>query len=328
MEKPKVLVSSNDFPESALNILREHVVVIQTKYNNFGEEGRVQNAQELLKLIPGCSGLVWISDQPISVELLDAAGSSLKIVSTSSAGYNHCRPAELLKRNIKLTNTPNVLSAAVSEVAIMLMLGAARRLTENLQLVRSGEWEISFNKMLGTDVSGSTVGIVGLGGIGQAVCTRLSGFQVGSILYTGHKEKTEGKALGAKFVSLEELLSESDFVILCVPLTDETRGMINARTISKMKKNTIIINVGRGDLIDQDALYNALRNGDIYGAGLDVTTPEPLPKDHELLTLPNIFITPHIGSATKATRRKMAELAANNIVNYFLNKPLITPVFQ
>ncbi|XP_026331054.1 glyoxylate reductase/hydroxypyruvate reductase-like isoform X2 [Hyposmocoma kahamanoa] len=279
-----------------------------------------------MNLIPGSSALVWVSHHPITTELLDKAGPQLKIVATASAGYNHCNLKELKSRGIQLTNTPNVLSPAVAEIAITLMLGAARRFTENLAQVRSGEWEIGFDKVLGQDIRGSTVGIIGLGGIGQATVKRLAGFEVAKFLYTGHREKPEGKALNAEFVPLDTLLSQSDFIVLAVPLNDETKHMINKTTIAKMKKNAIVINIGRGELIDQEALYDALKNKDIYAAGLDVTTPEPLPKDHKLLTLLNVFVLPHIGSATVRTRTEMGELAANNVVNALTGKPLITPV--
>ncbi|KAJ8715234.1 hypothetical protein PYW08_005215 [Mythimna loreyi] len=322
----KVLVSSNDFPASGLKVLEEHFTVLQTKYLNFGEEGQTKTKEDLLKLIPGCSALVWSSNLPISKELLDRAGPQLKLVATVSAGYNHCNLDELRARGIKLSNTPNVLSSAVAEIAVGLMLAAARRFTENLEQVRTGEWEIGFDKVLGQDIRGSTVGIVGLGGIGQAVVKRLAGFEVDKFIYTGHREKPEGKALGAEFVTQDELLARSDFIVLAVPLTNETRHMINTDTLAKMKSNAILINIGRGDLVDQEALYDALKNKQIYAAGLDVTTPEPLPKDHKLLTLPNLFVLPHIGSATVRTRSDMAVLAANNVVNALTGKALVTPV--
>ncbi|XP_045451241.1 glyoxylate reductase/hydroxypyruvate reductase-like [Melitaea cinxia] len=321
----KVVVSSNNYPESGLQILREHFTVIKSPNTHFGEEGAVNN-MELLKYVPGASALVWITHYPITKELLDAAGPQLKMVATVSAGYNHCNVPELKARGIKLANTPNVLSSAVAEIAVGLIIGTARRFTENLENVRRGEWILDFDKGLGQDIRGSTVGIIGLGGIGQATVKRLSGFEVGKFLYTGHREKPEAKALNAEFTSLDNLLKQSDFVVLSVPLTDETRHMINSTTLGKMKKNAILINVGRGDLVDQDALYEALKNNDIYAAGLDVTTPEPLPKDHKLLSLPNLFVLPHIGSATVRTRNDMAVLAANNVVNGLTGKPLITPV--
>ncbi|KOB67475.1 Glyoxylate reductase/hydroxypyruvate reductase [Operophtera brumata] len=253
-------------------------------------------------------------------------GPQLKIVATVSAGYNHCNPDELRARGVKLSNTPEVLSSTVAEIAVSLMLGAARRFTENLQQVRSGEWEIGFDKVLGQDLRGSTVGFIGFGGIGQATARRLAGFEVAKLVYSGHREKPEAKSLGAEFVSQDELLRQSDFIVLAVPLTNETRHMINSETLATMKKNAILVNVGRGDLVDQEALYDALKSHQIYAAGLDVTTPEPLPKDHKLLTLPNIFILPHIGSATVRTRSDMAVLAANNVVSALTGKPLLTPV--
>ncbi|CAB3234336.1 unnamed protein product [Arctia plantaginis] len=322
----KVLVSSKDFPPAALKVLQEHFTVLQTNYMNYGEEGKTLTKEDLLKLIPGCSALVWISNLPITKELLDKAGPQLKVVATVSAGYNHCNVDELKARGIKLSNTPNVLSSAVAEIAVGLLLGAARRFNENLAQVASGEWEIGFDKVLGQDIRGSTVGIVGLGGIGQAVVKRLAGFEVSKFIYSGHREKPEGKALGAEFVTQDELLTQSDFIVLAVPLTNETKHMINKENLAKMKNNAIIVNVGRGDLVDQDALYDALKNKQIYAAGLDVTTPEPLPKDHKLLTLPNLFVLPHIGSATVRTRTEMGVLAANNVINALTGKALITPV--
>lgn len=322
----KVLVSCSDFPEKALNLLGEHFTVLQSNYVNVDKGIVSENKQDLLKKLPGVSALIWAAHLPITKEMLDAAGPQLKIVSTASAGYNHCNLPELKSRGIKLSNTPNVLSGAVAEIVISLMLGAARRFTENLDKIRSGEWEIGFGKMLGQDVRGSTVGIVGFGGIGQATVKRLSGFEVGRFLYSGHREKPEAKALNAEFTSLDNLLKESDFIVLAVPLTDETRHMINETTLGKMKKNAILVNVGRGDLVDQEALYNALKNNDIYAAGLDVTSPEPLPKDHKLLSLPNLFVLPHIGSATLRTRSDMAVLASNNVINALSGKPLITPI--
>ncbi|XP_023944978.1 glyoxylate reductase/hydroxypyruvate reductase [Bicyclus anynana] len=321
----KVLVSSNDYPESGLEVLKEHFTVLQSRYLHFGKEGE-DSKEELLNLIPGCSALVWSSHYPISKELLDKAGPQLKVVATVSAGYNHANVPELKARGIKLSNTPNVLSSAVAEIAVALILGAARRFTENLAQVRSGQWEIGFTKTLGQDIRGSTVGIIGLGGIGQATVKRLSGFEVGKFVYTGHREKPEAKALNAEFTSLDNLLAQSDFIVLAVPLTNETHHMINATTLGKMKKNAIVINVGRGDVVDQDALYDALKNNQIYAAGLDVVTPEPLPKDHKLLSLPNVFVLPHIGSATLRTRSDMAVLAAENVVNALTGKPLLTPV--
>ncbi|XP_047521529.1 glyoxylate reductase/hydroxypyruvate reductase-like [Pieris napi] len=323
----KVLVSSNDFADSGIKILEEHFTVLKSRYSGFGDEGLNENMAELMSLIPGCSALIWISHHPITKELLDKAGPQLKLVSTASAGYNNCNVPELKARGIKLSNTPEVLSGAVAEVAVALMIAAARRFPENLDQVKRGVWDgIGFQNVLGLDMRGSTIGIVGFGGIGQATAKRLVGFEVGKFLYSGHREKPEAKEYNAQFVPQETLLTESDFILLAAPLTDETRHMINKTTLAKMKKNAIIVNVGRGDLINQDDLYDALKNKQIYAAGLDVSTPEPLPKDHKLLTLPNLFLLPHIGSATVRTRNDMAELAAKNVVNALYGKPLITPV--
>ncbi|XP_026756061.2 glyoxylate reductase/hydroxypyruvate reductase-like [Galleria mellonella] len=322
----KVLIASNDLPVSGVKLLQEHFTVVQNRFSYYGDDEKVQSQEECLKLVPGCSAIVWASSHSITDELLDKAGPNLKIVATASAGYNHCNVDGLKARGIKLTNTPGVLSAAVAEIAITLMLVTARRFTEWLQQVESGKWVNGLDKYLGQDIRGSTVGIVGFGGIGQATAKRLAGFEVARIIYSGHREKPEGKALGAQLVPQDDLFQQSDFIILSAPLTNETRHMINRSTLGKMKKNAIIINVGRGDLIDQEALYEALKNNDIYAAGLDVTTPEPLPADHKLLKLPNVFVTPHIGSGTERTRNEMAILAAKNVINALTGKSLITPV--
>ncbi|XP_059048679.1 glyoxylate reductase/hydroxypyruvate reductase-like [Achroia grisella] len=322
----KVLVSSNDLPASGLKLLQEHFTVVQNRFSYYGDDEKAESEEECLKLVPGCSAIVWASGHPITDELLDKAGPNLKIVATTSAGYNHCNVEGLKARGIKLTNTPGVLSAAVAEIAVTLMLVTARRFPEWLQQVDSGKWVNGLDKFLGKDIRGSTVGIVGFGGIGQATAKRLAGFEVARIIYSGHREKPEGKVLGAEFVSQDDLLKNSDFVVLAAPLTDQTRHMINQTTLAKMKKNAIIINVGRGDLIDQEALYEALKNKDIYAAGLDVTTPEPLPPDHKLLKLSNVFVTPHIGSGTERTRNEMSILAATNVINALTGKPLVTPV--
>ncbi|VEN62580.1 unnamed protein product, partial [Callosobruchus maculatus] len=245
--------------------------------------------EEVLKHIAEVDALFWAPPLKLTKTVLDAAGCNMKTVATLSAGYNHIDIDELKKRGIKLGNTPRVLDAAVADLGVVLALAAARRLHEGRLKIENNEWKtVDYQWMLGQDICNSTVGIIGLGGIGQAVAKRLKGFDVKQILYTGHREKPEGKELGAKFVSLDTLVRDSDFVIVSVPLTKETEGMCNEEFFSKMKKTAVFVNISRGQVVDQPALIKALKNNIIFAAGLDVMTQEPLPADHEMVKLPNL----------------------------------------
>ncbi|XP_021922275.1 glyoxylate reductase/hydroxypyruvate reductase-like isoform X2 [Zootermopsis nevadensis] len=244
-----------------------------------------------------------------------------------SAGYDHIDVEELKARGIKFGNTPYVLSAAVAEVAVLLCLATARRLHEGRLKIETNNWE-SYRPqwLMGQDIQGSTVGIVGFGGIGQAIAKRLIPFEVKQIIYSGHSPKPQAKEFGAVFVSFDELLRHSDFVIIVCPLNEETKGMFNEEAFNKMKPNAILVNVARGGIVDQPALYEALKQGKIFGAGLDVMIPEPLPTDSPLLSLPNCVLLPHVGSATVKTRTAMAVLAAENIIAALEGKPMPAPV--
>ncbi|XP_072397255.1 uncharacterized protein [Diabrotica undecimpunctata] len=246
-----------------------------------------------------------------------------------AAGYNHVDIEELRKRGIRTSNTPKVLNDAVADIAILLTLAAPRRLREARLSIEHGEWMPNdLEWMCGQDITNSTVGIIGFGQIGQTVARRLKGFDLRQLLYTGHKEKKEGIELGAKFVSLNTLIEDSDFIIVVAPLTTETKHMCNEEFFSKMKKTAVFINVGRGEVVDQPALINALKNHTIFAAGLDVMTPEPIPPNHELLTLPNAVVTPHLGTATNETRQSMANLAAQNILRCLAGEEMLTPVLS
>jgi lactate dehydrogenase-like 2-hydroxyacid dehydrogenase len=285
-------------------------------------EGPVMPRAALLDGVAGASGLYCLINDRINAELLDAAGSALKVVSTMSVGYDHVDVAACRARGIAVGHTPQVLTETTAELALALMLATARRLPEALAAVREGEWGAWQPEWLvGTDISGSTVGIIGAGRIGVALARLLGGFGC-RLLYAGPRPSPEADALGARHVPLATLLAESDIVTVHAPLTPETRGLINRDTLAQMKPTALLINTSRGPLVDQDALVNALRNGVIAAAGLDVTTPEPLPTDHPLLTLPNCVVLPHIGSATRATRTRMAQLAADNLIAGVEGRPL------
>ncbi|XP_077290691.1 glyoxylate reductase/hydroxypyruvate reductase-like [Arctopsyche grandis] len=322
---PKVLVTSTEYPDVGMEILRNKCEIIQISTNGF--EDKVKTREEIEKLIAGVEGIIWSSSVRLDSDLINKAGSQLKVVASMSAGVDHIDKDELKARNIILTNTPDVLNAAVADVAILLMVGTARRLPERIEEVKSGNWEIGPQRMLGLDIKGSTVGIVGLGGIGQMIVNRLKGFELKTILYCGHKEKPEAAELGAEFVPFDDLLTRSDFIFICCSLNETSTNLMDANAFSKMQKTAILINVSRGGVIDQEALYNALNTKQIYAAGLDVTTPEPLPKEHPLNSLSNCFITPHLGSATRQTRYDMAQLSALNLILGLQGQNPLTPVF-
>ncbi|CAG9767247.1 unnamed protein product [Ceutorhynchus assimilis] len=322
MSRFKVLIANPSVPRIAHELLSKTCdVVTSSAYD------RASIVKDL-EAANGVDALFWATHNPVDKELLDAAGSKLKVLSTMSAGYNHIDTKELKARGIKLSNTPNVLNNAVADVAVLLAMAASRRFTEGRQHIEHGTWINYFDTqwMLGQDITGSTIGIIGLGGIGQAIAKRLKGFDVGKILYTGHREKPEGKAIGAEFVNLDSLIKNSDFIVLAAPLTNATHHMCNSDFFGKMKKTGILINISRGALVDHQALIKALKEGQIFAAGLDVMEPEPLNTDSELLKLPNVVLTPHIGSATNNTRNAMAELTAQNILRALSGQEMLTPV--
>uniref|UniRef100_UPI00358EA1B6 glyoxylate reductase/hydroxypyruvate reductase isoform X2 n=1 Tax=Myxine glutinosa TaxID=7769 RepID=UPI00358EA1B6 len=279
---------------------------------------------ELLSRAPGIHAILCLLSDYIDKEVLDAAGPNLKVISTLSVGYDHIAIEECKKRNIRVGNTPHVLTDATAEITVALLLATARRLFEAAAEVKSGGWSTWKPMwMCGQGLSNSTVGIVGLGKIGCGVAERLKPFGVKKFLYCGrHPKPDKADRLGADFVPLPTLLAESDFVVLCCSLTPETAGMVNEDAFRKMKNSAIFINTSRGAMVDQDALYSALQEGQIAAAGLDVTTPEPLPTDHPLLSLKNCVVLPHIGSATVATRITMSILTAENILAGLRDQPM------
>ncbi|CAL7951696.1 unnamed protein product [Xylocopa violacea] len=314
--KPRVLVTGSDAPPAGISLL-------QTKCDVTIIQSVKPSREDILQALPGHDAIFLVPHVDINSDFLNHAGPTLKVVSTMSAGYDHLDVPEIKRRGIKVGHTPKVLSDAVAEIAVLLTLNAARRTHEGRLKLEQGQVERNSLWLLGQELRGSTVGIVGLGNIGQAIVKRLKGFEVARFIYTGHSRKKAGDDLGAHFVSLDDLLEQSDFVIVAVPLTNETRGMFNDSTFGKMKKNAVFVNVGRGQVVKTCDLVNALRNKTIFAAGLDVTDPEPLPTDHELLKLPNAVIIPHMGSATVKTRSDMSLTAAQNILNGLEGKPLV-----
>lgn len=252
----------------------------------------------------------------IDKEVLDRAGSNLKVIATMSVGFDHIDVPEVQKRGIKIGYTPDILTDATAELTIALLLATSRRLIEAREELYTGGWKAwAPFWMCGPGLNKSTVGIVGFGKIGQAIARRLQPFNVSKFLYHGRSNRKEASEFNAIRVSFDKLLEQSDFVIASCSLTPETKEMFNEAAFKKMKSTAIFVNSSRGGVVKQDDLIKALENKTILAAGLDVMTPEPLPLDSGLLKLKNCVLLPHIGSATVDTRIDMAVLTANNIVN-------------
>lgn len=309
MSRPQIYVTRPDIPKEGLDILRQTCDV-----TTWTEEVPVPR-EELLKNIKGKDGLFCILTDKVDREILDSAGSNLKVVATMSAGFDHLDVGELKQRGIKIGYTPDILTDSTAELTVALLLATSRRLIEASQEVYNGGWKAWAPVwMCGPSLSNSTVGIVGFGRIGQAIARRLKPFNVSTFLYHGRSDKKEAAEVGAVRVPFDELLSKSDFIIVACALTPETKEMFNEAAFKKMKPNAIFVNTSRGGVVNQDDLISALQNKTILAAGLDVMTPEPLPLDSPLLKLKNCVLLPHIGSASIETRIEMAILTANNIL--------------
>jgi len=266
--------------------------------------------------VKGIHGLYTFGPQKVTDRILVAAGPQLEVVSAMSVGVDSIDLKALKARNIKLGHTPGVLTDAVADIAVTLALNCSRKVIENYHVVKDGDWKgWSVFENLGAGLRHSTVGIVGLGRIGMAVGKRLIPFGVSKVLYTSRSEKQkEASEINACYVSLDELLAQSDFVICCCSLNEQSKELFSHDAFSKMKSNAIFVNIGRGSMVNQDALLDALTSNKIMAAGLDVTTPEPLPSDSPLLQCKNCIVLTHTGSATEETRRDMATMAARNLV--------------
>lgn len=259
-------------------------------------------------------GLLCLLTDQIDAALMDAA-PGLRVISQCAVGYDNIDVAAATARGIPVGNTPGVLTDATADFAFTLLMAAARRVGEAVDYVRDGQWQTwGLTLLLGQEVYGATLGIIGLGRIGQAVARRARGFDM-KVLYHDTARQPEAEAeLGVEYRALDDLLRESDFVSLHTTLSDETQGLIGAWALGLMKPTAILINTSRGPVVDAEALYQALKRGQIAYAALDVTDPEPLPADHKLLTLPNLIVAPHIASATVHSRTQMATMAVDNLL--------------
>jgi glyoxylate reductase len=258
-------------------------------------------------------GLLCLLTDSIDAALITAS-PSLRVISQMAVGYDNIDTTAATARRIPVGHTPGVLTNATADLTWALLMAAARRIVEADRFTRSGQWTTwEPDLLLGPDVAGATLGIIGLGRIGQAIARRARGFEM-QILYTGKHRHTPEIEAGAQWVSFDTLLQTADFVTIHAPFTPETHHLFSDRAFALMKPTAILINTARGAIVDPDALYRALQSGQIAAAALDVTDPEPIPLDSPLLQLDNLIITPHIGSASRPTRVKMAEMALANLV--------------
>ena len=313
----KVLVT-REIPEAGLRLLEDFDVTVLSEQ----PPGR----DELLETAHGADGVLCTLTEKIDAEFMDAAGNVLKVVANMAVGYDNVDLAAAKERGVVVTNTPEVLNETPADTTFMLLLAAARRLGEGERIVRAGEWEAWGPKMLlGPDVWGKKLGVIGLGGIGGAVARRAKGFGM-EILYTGRSRKEEAeREFGARYLELDGLLQESDFVSIHTPLTDETQHLIGVAELEKMKPEAVLVNTSRGPVVDEEALADALESRRIFAAGLDVYEEEP--EVHpKLLKLENVVLAPHIGSASIETRDKMAILAAENLQAVLSGEEPLNPV--
>jgi glyoxylate reductase len=283
---------------------------------------------ELLRRVVGCDGILTLLTDRVDDALLDAAGPGLKVVSNYAVGYDNIDVPACVRRGIAVGNTPGALTETTADLAWALILAASRRVVEGDRYVREGRWKTWGPRLLlGSDVHGATLGVVGLGRIGQAVARRAAGFGM-TVLYSSRSQVDRAieTELGAAYVSLPELLERSDIVSLHVSLAADTRGLIDAAALARMKPTAVLVNTARGPVVDAVALADALRNGVIAAAALDVTDPEPILADDPLLSLDNCIVVPHIASASGATRGRMAAMAAANLLAGVRGEPLPTPV--
>jgi glyoxylate reductase len=304
--KTRVFVT-RQIPQAGLDMLKEHYEVIVNPHN------RVLTKEELMDGVKIADGLLSLLTDDITAEVMDV-NPNLKIISNYAVGYNNIDVEAATKRGIQVTNTPGVLTDTTADLAWALIMAIGRRVVEGDAFTREGHFD-GWDPMLllGTDITGKTLGIIGMGRIGQAVARRAMGFDMRILYHDMAPVPVAEEEYQAEFVALDELLRQSDFVTIHAPLTDETRHMIGRRELSVMKKMAYLVNTARGPLVDEEALVEALRDGIIAGAGLDVYENEPRLASG-LAELPNTVILPHLGSATLETRTKMATMAAANLV--------------
>ncbi len=315
--KPRLLVTRRVFPE----VLEALAPAFELRVN---QDDAVWTAEQTRERAADCDALYVVATDRVDAALLDAC-PRLRIVATGSVGYNHVDVAACAARGIAVTNTPDVLTEATADMAWALLMATARRVTESERWLREGHWgRWAWDQFLGADVHGATLGIVGMGRIGSAVARRAAGFSM-RLLYCNRSDAPTAAALGATRVALDDLLVRADHVVLVLPYSPATHHLIGERELGLMKPTATLVNIARGGIVDDGALARALADGRIAAAGLDVFENEPA-VDPALLRVPNVVLTPHIGSATRSSRLGMAMLAARNLLAFVAGEPLPTPV--
>ncbi|NPV65995.1 MAG: D-glycerate dehydrogenase [Anaerolineae bacterium] len=318
MTRPRVFIT-RVIPEEGLALLRDACMI------DLWEDELPPPYDILQRRTAEADGLLCLLSDRIDAALLEAA-PRLRVISQMAVGYDNIDIAACTAHGLPVGHTPGVLTETTADFAFALLMAAARRIPEAERYARAGRWKTwGPTLLLGRDIHGATLGIIGMGRIGQAVARRARGFAM-RLLYTDRAEVPEAAALGAEYRPLDALLAESDFVSLHVPLTPETFHLIDARALSLMQPTAILINTARGPVVDHMALYHALTGGQIAAAALDVTDPEPLPPDSPLLRLDNCLVVPHIASASVATRGRMAVMAAENLLAGLRGERLPHPV--
>ncbi|WP_438314627.1 2-hydroxyacid dehydrogenase [Sporosarcina sp. FA9] len=307
--KPVVFITRK-LPEEVVLPLQEKFTVRMWK-----SESESVPRDILLKEVAEADALWSVIADRIDKEVFEAA-KNLKVVSNLAVGFNNIDTEAAQSKGVIVTNTPGVLTNTTADLTFALLLATARKLIEAESELRKGNWK-SWTPMdyTGMDVGGATIGIIGMGRIGEAVARRAMGFDM-KVLYHNRSRKIEAeKAYGFEYAELDDLLIQSDFVVILAPFTPETKGLIGQCELALMKKTSVLINVARGGIVDEEALYDALKNNQIWAAGLDVFEVEPVDPNHPLLTLPNVTVLPHIGSASIRTRIGMMNLNANAIID-------------
>jgi len=310
MAKPKVFVT-HVIPEQGLALVRDFCEA------DIWMEELPPARKVILERVRGMEGILSLLTDHMDGAVMDAAGPQLKVISNYAVGFDNVDAVEATRRGIPVGNTPGVLTDTTADLAFALLMAAARRVVEGDKFARAGRWKTwGPTLLLGQDVFGATLGLVGFGRIGRAVAKRARGFDMRVLYYDPFVAADDPFAIeiGAQAVDLDTLLRESDFVSLHTLLNEKTHHLIGADAFARMKPTVILVNTSRGPVVDPDALYVALKEGQIGYAALDVTEPEPIPADSPLLGLDNIVVVPHIASASVATRGKMAQMAAENLI--------------
>jgi glyoxylate reductase len=315
---PEKVLVTREIPDAGLRLLEGFDVTVLSE--SPPESG------ELLEAVRGAAGILSTVTETVDAELMDAAGDDLEVIANMAVGYDNVDVEAATERGVVVTNTPEVLNETTADTAFMLLLAAARRLGEAERLLRSGGWDAwGPLQLTGPDVWGKKLGIVGFGRIGQAVAHRARGFDMEVMYHDQYRNESAEQETGAQYLELDELLETADFISIHTPLTPETRHLIGQGELDLMQPTAILVNSSRGPVVDEAALSNALEEGSIFAAGLDVyeNEPEVHPK---LLELENVVLAPHIGSASIETRDKMAALAAENLVAVLRGEEPKTPV--